>query len=72
MTTLIIHCDRCGEQIDRGRSRLVMDCGTAPTPWTLDPVSGRPTIDICLTCLADLAGWLRSQSSDAPVKRLHP
>lgn len=58
MTTVTVHCDRCGGRIDRDRTRLVMDCGTAPARWTLDPVSGRPTIDVCPPCVEALALWL--------------
>ena len=59
MMTVIIHCDRCGERIDRSRARLSLECGTTPPTWPTNSASGRPALDLCGPCLDGLAGWLR-------------
>jgi hypothetical protein len=58
MTQTTITCDRCDVTIDADRVRLIVDIGTMPgAPHDL--ATGKPALDLCPTCWADLAEWLR-------------
>jgi hypothetical protein len=52
-------CDRCREPIATGRAVLTIEAGSVPLPWPTSPATGRPTIELCGSCLDALITWLR-------------
>ena len=50
MTSLIVHCDRCGERIESGRTLAIVETGPLRARW--------PTLDLCTTCADALTAWL--------------
>lgn len=51
MTTTVVHCDRCGERIEAGRTLATLETGPLRDRW--------PTLDLCGTCAEALGEWIR-------------
>ena len=60
MRKVTIGCDRCrGPVADGDGGVLVMVGGSRSLPWPTALETGRPTVDLCAACLAELTDWLR-------------
>ena len=74
MRKVTIGCDRCsGPVADGAGGALVMVGGTRPPSWPTALESGRPALDLCAACLAELTSWLRhpvdAEPRAAPAQR---
>jgi hypothetical protein len=58
MITLTIACDRCQDPAGPDRTRLEADLGPPVKSWPPSPISGKPGVDLCAACAAELLDWL--------------
>jgi hypothetical protein len=66
MTTILVRCDRCGETIVAGLTRLVVEAGEPPHAWTASPTTGKPCLDFCPGCMDALGAWLGGKTGEPP------
>ena len=73
MRKVTIGCDRCSGPIVDGGAVLAAVSGPRSLPWPTALESGRPALDLCAACLAELTSWLRhpvdAEPRAAPAQR---
>ena len=69
MRTTSYTCDRCTLSIAVGRSVLTLEAGPTPPTWPSHPETGRPSLDLCAACMADLNTWIVSPTVENPEGR---
>jgi hypothetical protein len=63
MRECVYRCDRCGARIGAGRARIEVAFGMGLARLEIDTATGRPTIDLCDSCVAGLDEYLNAVKS---------